>query len=203
MIQKNKKNKFLLMLICILLLVTILINIVCFKIMSNDIKSEVKNKKNIVLNQTVNYNGYSFDLEKDDSFEYYENDLYIKTKSSYSNLKILNVNYEELINKKESIKDNLLNEDIIVKDISEKTYAGTTYLIFEIVSDDNSVLLSFSNLAGNNTLLFITTTADNTYSYKTLKDLSNFVKSASYYGEKILIEKNKLDISELINTILK
>ena len=55
----------------------------------------------------------------------------------------------------------------------------------------------------NNTLLFITTTADNTYSYKTLKDLSNFVKSASYYGEKILIEKNKLDISELINTILK
>lgn len=191
------------MLICILLLVTILINIVCFKIMSNDIKSEVKNKKNIVLNQTVNYNGYSFDLEKDDSFEYYENDLYIKTKSSYSNLKILNVNYEELINKKESIKDNLLNEDIIVKDISEKTYAGTTYLIFEIVSDDNSVLLSFSNLAGNNTLLFITTTADNTYSYKTLKDLSNFVKSASYYGEKILIEKNKLDISELINTILK
>lgn len=191
------------MLICILLLVTILINIVCFKIMSNDIKSEVKNKKNIVLNQTVNYNGYSFDLEKDDSFEYYENDLYIKTKSSYSNLKILNVNYEELINKKESIKDNLLNEDIIVKDISEKTYAGTTYLIFEIVSDDNSVLLSFSNLPGNNTLLFITTTADNTYSYKTLKDLSNFVKSASYYGEKILIEKNKLDISELINTILK
>lgn len=203
MIQKNKKNKFLLMLICILLLVTILINIVCFKIMSNDIKSEVKNKKNIVLNQTVNYNGYSFDLEKDDSFEYYENDLYIKTKSSYSNLKILNVNYEELINKKESIKDNLSNEDIIVKDISEKTYAGTTYLIFEIVSDDNSVLLSFSNLPGNNTLLFITTTADNTYSYKTLKDLSNFVKSASYYGEKILIEKNKLDISELINTILK
>ena len=88
MIQKNKKNKFLLMLICILLLVTILINIVCFKIMSNDIKSEVKNKKNIVLNQTVNYNGYSFDLEKDDRFEYYENDLYIKTKSIYSNLKL-------------------------------------------------------------------------------------------------------------------
>lgn len=195
----NKRN---VIFIIIVVFIMIIVNLVFMFLIKNNVDDNLQNENTETkVDYNIKYNGYSFTIPLTLQHEIDNGTFIISNKVNKWDaiLYIVPKDYENIYKQRDKISETLNSKEIEINEVSEDTYSGTTYLIFEI---SNDTLLAISNLSGGNSIMFIITNEDEKYNYDALVELASVVKNASYFGESNKLIKDKFNEEDIINSIM-
>lgn len=131
--------------------------------------------------QDVSFQGYTFTISQSLQAIVEEDTLYIyglQNGTGYASLEIENSNYSELKGEIEYLRFYMQRQGYRVGNAEERVYAQVEFLLIPIEEGNQSILLAYSPLDEQNTLLIVVSNYDGTVDESLLSELAPIIASA-------------------------
>lgn len=151
----------------------------------------------------INYSGYTFEIPNNYTYKTTTDGFTIvddaETVAGFGS--IVDGSYSVLKSRHAAFKTRLATAYTITND-GYKTYDGREYMVFEVVSNGQNVILALTKLDEVKTLSLSIANVNNTIDYKDLETFHSMVKTVKYTGAANSIKIENPNLNEIITSVL-